>query len=153
MSTKSTPEVYLSNFLFWQSYHGWVTFRFPVFPLSWPKLFWYENKQLYTYLPVTASFCPQGLYRDFSSTYLPVIYWSFLVVVASVLFLFLPFSKFRNTVLTLIVCNSGLAGGHSFTWPLAMQSQHGQLGSALSFIISCSDNSHRYEVLTNSFLA
>ena len=65
MSTESTPQVYLSNFLFWQSYHGWVTFRFPVFPLSCSKLFWYENKQLYIYLPLTVSFLSSGSLQRF----------------------------------------------------------------------------------------
>ena len=65
MSTKPTLEVYLSNSLFWQGYHGWVTFRFPMFFLPFSKLFWYGNEQLYTYLPVIIimGFCPQGLQR------------------------------------------------------------------------------------------
>ena len=126
--------MYLSNSLSWQGYHRSVTSRIPVFPSSRSKLFWYENKQLYTYLLLLWVFVLRA-HRDFWSTYLPVFYWSFLVV-ASVLFLFLSFSKFRNTVLTSFVCSSGLAGRHSFTWPLARQNQHRQLDLALSFPIS-----------------
>ena len=156
MNTKPTPEVYLSNFLFCQGYHGWVTF--PMFLLPFPKLFWYGDKQLYTHLSVIVDFCPQGLQR-----LLKYLLTSYLLIFLSgggvglifvfVFIFFLSFSKFKNTVFTSIVCSSGLAGGHSFTWPLAIQSQHGQLDLALSFTISYFDNSHKYEVLRISFLA
>ena len=55
MSTEPTPKMYLSNLLFWQSYHGWITFRFAIFILPCPKLIWYRSIQLYTYLPVSVS--------------------------------------------------------------------------------------------------
>ena len=63
MSTKPTLKMYLSNLLVWQSYHGWITFRFPAFILSCPKLIWYRNIQLYTYLPVSVSLSSGPLQR------------------------------------------------------------------------------------------
>ena len=63
MCTKSTLKMYLSNLLFWQSYHGWITFRFPALILSCPKLIWYRNIQLYTYLLVSGSLSSGSLQR------------------------------------------------------------------------------------------
>ena len=63
MSTKPTLKMYLSNLLFWQSYHEWITFRLPVFIAPCPKLIWYRNIQLYTYLPVSVSLSSGSLQR------------------------------------------------------------------------------------------
>ena len=63
MCTKPTLKMYLSNLLFWQSYHGWITFRFPAFIPSCPKLIWYRIIQLYTYLPVSVSLSSGSLQR------------------------------------------------------------------------------------------
>ena len=63
MGTKPTPEMYLSNLLFWQCYHGCVTFRSSTFILPCPKLIWYRNIQLYTYLPVSVDLSSGSLLR------------------------------------------------------------------------------------------
>ena len=78
MCTKSTTKMYLSNLLFWQSYHGWITFRFPAFILSCPKLIWYRNIQLYTYLPVSGSLSSGSLQR-----FLKYLLTSFLLILLS----------------------------------------------------------------------
>ena len=76
MSTKPTPKMYLSNILFWQSYHGWITFRFSIFILPCPKLIWYRYIQLYTYLPVSVSLSsgsPQRLLKYLLTSYLLIL--------------------------------------------------------------------------------